>query len=59
MHVPAFLAGTGTAAAELMAAWSDYYAGAKCTVQGNSLEPHFLQDGGEACLIFYATARTD
>jgi hypothetical protein len=42
----------------LMEAWSDYYAGAKCTVQGNDLEPHYVVDGpgGGACLIFYATA---
>lgn len=47
--------------AGLAAAWSDYYAGAKCTVQGNDLEPHYVIDGpsGGACLIFYATSRKD
>jgi hypothetical protein len=43
--------------AALMAAWSDYYAGAKCTVQGNDQEPNrVLGDrAAGACLIFYAS----
>jgi hypothetical protein len=28
--------------AELMRAWSDYYAGARCKVQGNELEPSLM-----------------
>jgi hypothetical protein len=38
--------------AELMRAWSDYYAGAHCTVQGNDLEPHVVreQPPAGACL---------
>jgi hypothetical protein len=45
--------------AGLMAAWEDYYAGAKCSVRGNDQEPHYLLEGtgGEACLIFYATKK--
>jgi hypothetical protein len=44
----------------LMEAWSDYYAGAKCTVQGNDLDPHYVHGhSGGACLIFYATKRKD
>jgi len=43
--------------AELMRAWSDYYAGAKCTVQGNHLEPDVIreQPRAGACLVFYAS----
>ncbi|WOH53829.1 hypothetical protein [Bradyrhizobium sp. sBnM-33] len=42
--------------AQLMRAWSDYYAGAKCSVQGNEVEPHYVhQDGGSACLVFYCS----
>lgn len=44
--------------AGLMAAWSDYYAGAKCRVVGNDQEPEYVlgQHGAHACLIFYASA---
>jgi hypothetical protein len=48
--------------AALMQAWSDYYAGANCTVQGNDLEPHHVlarPRGGGGCLIFYATPFKD
>ncbi|MCK1643076.1 hypothetical protein IVA95_37340 [Bradyrhizobium sp. 157] len=43
--------------AELMRAWSDYYDGANCTVQGNDLEPHVVreQPPAGACLVFYAS----
>src|SRR5882757_2610945 len=41
----------------LMAAWSDYYAGAHCDVKGNNQPPDFVIEGkgGPACLIFYAS----
>jgi hypothetical protein len=43
----------------LTAAWSDYYAGAKCLVQGNDQEPHHVLEGtgGDAALFFMAIRR--
>ena len=40
----------------LTEAWQDYYAGAKCMVQGNDLDPVILlgQPNGGACLVFSA-----
>ncbi|MBO4226650.1 hypothetical protein [Bradyrhizobium neotropicale] len=42
--------------AELMRAWSDYYAGARCTVQGGALDPDMVREerGAYACLVFCA-----
>jgi hypothetical protein len=43
--------------AELTRAWCDYYAGAKCTLQGNDLQPRevLAQPGCGACIVFYAS----
>jgi hypothetical protein len=45
--------------AALMQAWSDYYAGTNCMVQGNGLDPEYLRangpNGSHACLIFTAS----
>jgi hypothetical protein len=59
MPSPTPRAGSSTTKAVLTAAWSDYYAGAKCLVQGNDQAPHHVLEGtgGDAALFFMAIRR--